>query len=142
MIHFVENSNQFKIEWLLSNLLMMPLKNMVEGAIQLFPICQTVCETVTLCQHKSPHINDRSKEAEDFRRIDKSKNRSKKLIFRLINKKFWKKVLANIKQLEKISLRKKQLLRNFINESLLRKRELFADNWRQLRKISERRLIL
>ena len=83
------------------------------------------CKNIN-CRFNRYNLIVKSKEAEDFHRIGKYKNRSGKIIIRLINNKFSKKAFANMKHLEKISLRKQQLLRNFMNENLTIKHEHFA----------------
>ena len=47
-----------------------------------------------------------SGEVEDCHRISKSNNGSKKTIIRFVNRKYYKKVLLNRKQLERIDLKK------------------------------------
>ena len=74
---------------------------------------------------------------EECHRIGKSNNGSKKTIIRFVNRKYCKKALLNRKQLERIDLKKHQLVsgtRTFINENLTAKNKHLAFNCRQVKK--------
>ena len=63
-------------------------------------------------------VNVESREVEDYHRIGKSNNGSKKTIVKLINRKYCKKALLKKKQLKRIDLKKHQFVsstRIFIN---------------------------
>ena len=82
-------------------------------------------------------VNVESREVKDCHRIGESNNGSKKTIIRFVNWKYWKKVLLNRKQLERIDLKKHQFVRGtriFINKNLTVKNEHLAFNCRQLKK--------
>ena len=82
-------------------------------------------------------VNVESREVEGCHRIGKSNNGSKKTIIRFVNRKYYKKVLLNRKQLERIDLKKHHLVsdtRIFVNENLTMKNEHLAFNCRQLKK--------
>ena len=82
-------------------------------------------------------VNVESREVEEYHRIGKSNNGSKKTIIRFVNRKYCKKALLNRKQLERNNLKKHHLVsgtRIFINENLTVKNEHLAFNCRQLKK--------
>ena len=55
-------------------------------------------------------VNVESREVEDCHRIGKSHNGSKKIIIRFVNRRYWKKPLLHRNQLERIDLKKHQLV--------------------------------